>query len=291
MKVFKIILRFMRDTAYFMVFLLRLLWSGSFSNPFKGASGKHTGTAAVLANGPSLKEVIPKLTGEEFSGVDFIVMNFFAFDEMFFKIKPKHYCLADPIFWTESYRIGEVRKLYMILQNQVAWELNVYIPKAVYKTFLAFSGLTNKNIKIIKVNNIEYTGYMKLRNFFYRKGIAMPRAQTVAILAIYVGLNGGYSTLNLYGVDHNFFHSLCVNDKNQLCSAHGHFYQDTKLEPIRDGDGSIFKISFYLDCLAWMFKGHDVLAEYAKYLNVKIINCTIGSMIDSYERLNTRQNV
>lgn len=41
----------------------------------------------------------------------------------------------------------------------------------------------------------------------------MPSVVTVALMAIYVGINSGYSEIDLYGVDHTFFDSLTVNSK------------------------------------------------------------------------------
>jgi hypothetical protein len=256
----------------------------SFSNPIKK---KYSGTVAVLANGPSLKEVVPHLiVDDEFKDVDFIVMNFFAFDDAFFKIKPKHYCLADPIFFQESHRIDEVRKLFALLQNNVDWELTIYVPKTQYRQFIRFSGMTNKKVSIVGLNCVPYTGFESLRNVFYKKGLAMPRLQTVANMAIYIAINCNYPEIKLYGVDHNFFDSWCVNDQNQLCSKYTHFNDATEhIKPFLDCDGSVIKISKYLKLLSYMFKSHDLLADYAKYLKVNILNCTEGSMIDSYERV------
>ncbi len=46
----------------------------------------------------------------------------------------------------------------------------------------------------------------------------MPLAQTVANMVIYVGTNSGYQQIGLYGVDHTFFDSMCVDGNNRLCN-------------------------------------------------------------------------
>jgi hypothetical protein len=278
----KQILKFVIDTLRFVWFLLNLVRYKSFSNPIKR---RFSGTVTVLANGPSLREILPRLAiDDEFKNIDFIVMNYFAFDEVFFRIKPKHYCLADPVFFKESHKIDEVKKLFQILQNNVDWALNIYITQTCQE-FVKFSSLTNKNLSIIKVNCADYKGYELLRNKFYKKGLSMPIPQNVSIVAIYVGLNSGYSLIKLYGVDHNgFFDSLCINENNQLCYWYKHFYDNGKLEPIINPAGLVFKVSEYITCISLMFKSHDILAKYAEYLNIKIINCTKDSLIDSYER-------
>jgi hypothetical protein len=273
-----------KKTLLMIVFLLRLLRYRAFRNPIKKT---YSGTAAVLANGPSLKEDLPKLLAKkDVERTDYIVMNYFAFDPVFFQLQPKHYCFADPMFFQDSLRIQDVIKLYDILQKKVDWEMNLYIPLSCKKIFLNFSKLSNDKIKIIGMNSIEYSGYECFRNYFYRKGISMPRVQTVVNMAIYVGLNSDYSIIKLYGVDHNFFDSICINEQNQLCRKYVHFYDNeiVELTPIIKCDGTYFSVSEYIEAIMYMFKSHDLLSQYAKYLGVTIFNCTKCSMIDSYNR-------
>ena len=40
----------------------------------------------------------------------------------------------------------------------------------------------------------------------------------------------------------------------------------------------------YLAEVAELFRGHEVLRDYAASLGARIVNCTRGSMIDAYER-------
>jgi hypothetical protein len=283
-EVIKCIIQFTHDTVGFICFLLKLIYSRSFSNPLKE---KYSGTLAVLANGPSLKNILPLLTTDkEFENTDFIVVNFFAFDDVFFRIKPKHYCVADPIFIKDSHKRENVLRFFKILQNEVNWDLNIYVPgKYFLKEFLSYSQLSNKYLHYIPLNSVEYTGYNSFRHFFYKKGLSMPRPQNISIMAIYVGLNMNYSIIRLYGVDHSFFNSLCVNEYNQICHRNQHFYEKTtvELKPIID-DGILWKVADYFMAMHHIFKNHDLTNNYAKFLNVKIINCTKDSMIDSYER-------
>lgn len=286
MKTFiKSILSFLKKSLYFLLFILRVCHHKGYINPFKKS---YDGTVAIFANGPSLKDVIARVeTDEEFKDVDIIVLNYFAFENIFFKIKPKHYCLADPMFFGESHRKADALRLFSILQEQVHWDLNIYIPKCRLKAFKSFSNLTNPNLHIVALNTEEYTGYESFRFKFYEKAMSMPQIQTVANMAIYVGINSGYSQINLYGVEHTFLDSLYVNDKNQLCNRDKHFYdkEEAHLKPIlRNDTGEVWKIGDYLMSIAQMFKSHDLLAAYATYKDVHIVNCTKGSMIDSYER-------
>ncbi len=278
--------KFIKNSFYSIIFLIKLMSHGHFRNLIKKES---LSTIAVLANGPSLKDVISKIsTSEEFKNVDYIVLNFFAFDNIFFSIKPKYYCFADPMFFHENHRIKDVKKLFSILENKVDWNLSIFIPSSLYNKFTSFSKLNNKNIKIVKISNLTYKGFPCVRNILYRRGLAAPPFATVANLAIFVALNKGYKNINLYGVDHTFFDSLCVNDKNQLCNRDIHFYNNdfAVLKPIlRNDNDEPWKISEYLMGISLMFESHDLLFEYSQYLGSNILNCTKNSMIDSYKRM------
>ncbi|MDR2408396.1 MAG: hypothetical protein LBE13_09850 [Bacteroidales bacterium] len=282
---FILILKFGYDTARFINFLIKLIYCGkSLSNPIKK---KCSGTLVVLANGPSLSEIIPLLTtSDELKNTDYIVVNFFAFEDVFFQIKPKYYCLADPMFIKEDpHRKERVLKFFKILQNEIDWDISIYVPdKNFCDKFLSYSQITNKYIHCIPLNNIEYRGYDFLRYFFYKKGLSMPAPQNVTIVAIYAGLNMNYSDVRLYGADHTFFDSICVNDQNQLCNRDKHFYdKEVELKPIIN-NGILWKVADYFLAMSIVFRSHDILNDYAKYLNAKIVNYTKGSMIDSYER-------
>ena len=92
---------FVKQTVKFVFFLAHLLFQtkGNLKNPLKKV---YSGKVAMLANGPSLKEVLPKLQMDKFSDTDFIVLNFFGMEAVFTRIKPKHYCLADPMFFSSK---------------------------------------------------------------------------------------------------------------------------------------------------------------------------------------------
>ena len=284
--VLKAFYHFIKNLVHFILFILRLLYQGKLNNPIKKIE---KGTITLLANGPSLKSIVPFLTTDErFKHTDFIVLNYFPNEKVFWELKPKFYCLADPMFFGVSHKENEVKNLFKNLNN-IDWNISLFIPKYFgKKRFLQYSNLNNPNIKILEINSIPYDGFPQLRNYLYKKGVTMPQIGTVAHLAIYASLNLGYEEIKLYGVEHTFLDSLCVNEKNQLCNKDKHFYdnEEVELKPILKNDSinEVWKISDYLYGISLMFKGHDLLADYAKYLDVKIINCTKGSMIDSYER-------
>ena len=68
----------------------------------KSFSRRYSGEVAIVANGPSLREVLSKFQMDKFSDTDFNVLNFFGMEAVFTRIKPKHYCLADPMFFSSK---------------------------------------------------------------------------------------------------------------------------------------------------------------------------------------------
>ena len=81
-----------RDSINFAAFLVEMIFKSKLHNSF---SRRYSGKVAILANGPSLKEVLPKLQMDK-------VLNFFGMEAVFTRIKPKHYCLADPMFFSSK---------------------------------------------------------------------------------------------------------------------------------------------------------------------------------------------
>jgi hypothetical protein len=288
----KKILYFIRDTEYFIYFLIRLLCYRDFLYT-RQIRKESRGSVVVLANGPSLKEVVPLLsTSDRFKNVDFFVMNFFAFNDIFFIIKPKYYCLMDDMFYdgvTFENEKENVSRLFDLLENHVDWEINVYVVRYRIKDFMEYSKITNKHINIIGMNTQKYLGYKKFEYFFYKNNLAMPSVFTVANMALFVSMNSGYSHIYLYGFDHDFFTSLYVNDDNILCYKYNHFYEENDIvRPLLNRHiGKYGKpatiVEYLLDKLP-VFVCHETFAKYAEYMGIKIVNCTKNSFIDSYER-------
>lgn len=79
---------------------------------------RFSGRMAILANGPSLKEILPEIgVKEEFNNVEFTVMNFFAFDSAFQRIKPRFYCLADPMYIRKIIGMKKLRDYSIIFKQ------------------------------------------------------------------------------------------------------------------------------------------------------------------------------
>ncbi len=266
--------------------LLKILKNNVLFSKKFGYEKRYSGKIAILANGPSLKNVLPLLeSSEEFKDVEFSVHNFFAFTEEFFKIKPKFYALADPMFIMKNHRYEEVCKLFDVFQNQVDWDMNLYI---VFnkKAFVKFSGITNEHIKIVHINAYVLDSWPRILKWLYYHGYSCPFIGTVLQINIYSAINDGFDEVHIYGADHTMVCNLQVNNNNELCSIVEHFYDNEtpQLKPIIRYDGGVYSISEFLLFNGKLFQSHDQLRDYAEFCHSKIINYTKNSMIDSYER-------
>lgn len=246
------------------------------------------GRMAVIATGPSLKEEMPYILEQVYRrNTDFLMLNFSAFDPLFFELMPKHYCLADPMYFKNSWRDEEVFRFFDILNTKVDWDMTIYVPADCRDGFIDFSKISNKHISILGINTIEYSGFESCRHYFYRKGLASPPPQTVTNMAVFIGIQKGYKNMDLFGVDHTFLSSLKINEKNQLCQIYYHSYDKEKPEYkviYRTDNNEVWRCGEYIIACGKMFVSHDLLADYANKVGCHIVNHTKCSMIDSYER-------
>ncbi len=286
MKVFRIIYLFMKDTAGQLYFYINLIRNKSFFNriPYSERSK----SISVLANGPSLKEAIASLINSgNYLSSDYIIMNYFGNTYFFETIKPMYCCFADPIFWEDSPRINESKQLFERF-NKIDWEMKIFVPLQFREQFMLFSAINNPKIEVIGVNSTTYYGFERLRNYYYKKGLAMPESQTVAIMTIYVAIMLGYKDIRLYGLDHSYTVSLCVNENNQVCRRYEHFYNSSEFEMQPIGK-NVDMVEFFRQCII-IFSNHKLLNKFANYMKARIINCTKGSFVDAYDRFNIDYN-
>jgi len=251
--------------------------------------------AYVLVNGPSLKKALEDFDNglNKFDSNSFFV-NLSPLDPHFFQIKPKHFCVSDPMFYQDYLpKMDQIRKMYDLLDNNVDWDLYLYMcfeSDSEYDKLIKYSKIKNPKIHFIRMNRKHCSDlYPSLRHWLYKKGWFMPEDGTIANTAIYLALIEGYKEIELYGADHNMFLELGVNENNQLCSLDSHFYDQgkPKMKVFKNptiSEDRAFRVHEFLYVLYVMFYSHNLLRQFADYLGARIINCTPGSMIDSYER-------
>ena len=183
-------------------------------------SGKINAVAHVLGNGPSLRASLHLIKKED----RIIMVNFSVLTDLFFELKPRYLCLADPSFF-EKIDDGDLeeKKIELIERlKQVDWELTVVTPAGANT---AHFQVNSAWISFAFVNGVPLDFSMKYwRWSLYKRNFAMPSLQNVIILAVYISLQRGYGTVYLHGVDSDSYKEICINQLNEMVLKELHYY-------------------------------------------------------------------
>lgn len=288
-KIIKALQECLDTTIYF----LTMLAKEDFRNHVgkAGANNMHPSKRlAILGNGPSLKNQLPRLIEQkEWEQADMMAVNFFALSEEFSLIKPKYYVISDPMFFREAGRSERIDNLYKALAK-VDWQMTLYVQFYNPEKFdYAAAVGNNPNIRIVKFHSTVFHGFRSVEFWCYRHGLGSGNWGTVVQNGILNAIQIGYRTIELYGVDHTLLDGLTVDNQNRLCRIASHYYDSTPAEakPIfynATNPPRPYTMAEYLAETAELFRGHEVLRDFAAEQGVRIINRTAGSLIDAYER-------
>lgn len=288
------IIKAIRDSFDTLLFFATMAVKEDFRNHIKraGAIDKHPDNKMlILGNGPSLREQMPRLIEEKaWEKGDIMAVNFFAASEEFTVLKPKYYVLSDPQFFREAGCSDRVRDMYKALAEKVTWPMILYVQYYNPERFdYAKAVEGNPNIRIVRFHTTLFRGFRNVEFWCYRRGLGSGNFGTVVQNGEFIAMQLGYRTIELYGVDHTLLEGLMVDDDNRLCRTQSHYYDATPAEPKpifvnATNPPRPYTMASYLAETAELFRGHEVLAEYARTEGIRIINRTKGSMIDAYER-------
>lgn len=233
------------------------------------------GRLIVMGNGPSLRDTIDNHF-DQLTGCDTMAVNFAANTEDFYRLRPRHYVLTDPHFFTSSH--PNVTALWDNLRK-IDWEMDLHIP-ATRK-----AGALPSNISLRHYNMAPAEGYEWLCQSLYSRGLALPRPRNVLIPSIMEGIRQGYSEIWLVGADHTWPHTLYVDDSNRVVTVQPHFYEDNKKELDRIAEAYAgVRLHEVLGSMAVAFRSYHAVRRYADKKGVSIYNATPGSLIDAFER-------
>lgn len=287
MKIVRCVRNVFETALYFAVMVVK----ENFRNYIRhtGPVGESSVEMVVLGNGPSLAHELPQLIArDDYAAKDFLVVNFFAEDERFALVRPKYYVLSDPMFFRQSVYRERVMAFYKELNEKVAWPMNLYVQYYNPERFDYRAVLTNPLIRIVPFHTQVYTGFRCVEFWLFRHGLGSANFGTVVQIGEYVALLLGYKRISLYGVDHTLLDGLCVDGANRLCRTDRHYYDNGEaVEPqpiFQKVPPRPYTMAIYLAEVAELFRGHEVLRDYAASVGARIVNCTQGSMIDAYER-------
>lgn len=236
----------------------------------------------IFGNGPSLFETKKNYNKND----DLVMVNFAVTTDDFFDLKPKYLCIADQDFFYTSKIESNELKLRMNAWHSkledVDWNLIIVVPSE----FKGKLNLKNNYINILVINTLPLPDKFNFfRHHMYKLNYAAPKMQNVVIFSAYFAIQAGYNKIYLHGVDSDSFKDVFINKKNEMVLIDRHFYGNKEIN--LSMQYSYLPGSFYkkLQADVNMFKSYYDLRLYSDEKNVKIINCSKNSMIDSFTRL------
>lgn len=253
----------------------------------------------ILATGISASEYWSDPACQDiFSNHDILVMNrsIYKMEEQIFKIKPRYFAACDSIYWGVYQRANVSKELVLEtyrrtkeVLEKIDWDC--YLITTIHENF----DFTNPKIHIIRLNATATDANSKLGYLLYQYNFCSPKLQNVAQLAIYFGITFGYKELSLVGIDFDFIKNMFCDENCRVGQTAEHQY-DKKGEMIvtayydKERNGAINNsvLAKYLYETADTISCFGKLGIYAEKRGCKIINHSVNSLIDCYEKKRLR---
>ncbi|WP_020600220.1 hypothetical protein [Spirosoma panaciterrae] len=254
---------------------------------------------SVLGNGPSLNESL----ADQFDFIrqtEIVCVNNFAHADIFTRLQPQNYIISDPnyfVFTEHTTDRDDIRQTLASFRERVNWPMTLYVPHFARGSYLLKTiEQSNPAISVVYFNYTVVRGFRSLIYWLYAKGLGMPQAQTVIIAALALMINRKFERIYLFGADTSWHEQIRLNDQNQLLIKQIHFYdkpKDVTHQPVySDAQRQrTFSMASQFLSLHKVFRGYEVLRDYADYQGVKVINASAKSYIDAFEREKLPQSV
>lgn len=248
---------------------------------------------SVLGNGPSLTESLT----EQFDFIrqtEVVCVNNFAHADIFTSLRPQNYVISDPnyfVFTEQTTDRDDIRRTLTIFLERVNWPMTLYVPHFAKNSYLLGRiERGNPQIQVVYFNYTVVGGFRWFRYWLFANGLGMPQAQTVIIAALTLMINRKFETIYLFGADTSWHEQIRLNDQNQLLIKQLHFYdkpKDVSHQPVyRDAQRQrTFSMASQFLSLHKVFRGYEVLRNYADYRGVRVLNASTKSYIDAFERV------
>jgi len=259
----------------------------------KMKDGRKKDKCYILGNGPALNDLLKSYKND--SQISVFVVNMMANNEVFFKIKPNNYIIADTNYWSEGHSVlkpgskryeefMDSKKRFFKNLEKVDWNMNLYIPNdCPEKLFKSI----NPSIRLIKYNRTPIEGWKWVRHCLYSLGMGMPRPVNVVNAAVYCAIMSGFKEIDLFGVNHSWMLDFRVDEQGRIYTKDLHFYENPEKERYYFNKGNL---ELSLRSMADAFHSHYMLEVYAKEKGIQIYNCTKHSFIDAYEFKSSSQS-
>ena len=263
-----------------------------FNDDFRSMKKVRPEEFVVIGNGPSLRETLKESIGF-FNGKKIACVNEFALSEYFDVVKPDYCIFLDPGLWvrnnSEKQR-GLNEKNFKAFKEKVVWPITIIMPLAAKKwNWFMDLPMLNKNVKICCVNTTVVNNCSRrVRNFLYKRDLAMPRPQTVLVGALFLALNLGYRKIFIVGADSSWHENFFLGEDNIVYSKNEHFYHEKNLSYspmlLSPEETENVKMHVFFNALSQAFEGYQHVEEYASSIGAKIYNASKKTYIDAFER-------
>jgi hypothetical protein len=246
---------------------------------------------SLLGNGPSLKETLNEDL-HFLKQTELVAVNNFATSGYYETLQPTNYVIHDPAFYLYdgvNFKRADIEGTFKVISENTTWPINIYVQQRAKKSvYLKNLPIQNPNIRLVHYNYTIFEGISAVKHWFFEKGWAMPQAQNVLVVALYLGIRRKFEEIYLFGADHSWHEQYRLNDDNVLELKHEHFYSksDNKHIVVIDvNHNSTVTMSQQFASLAKAFRGYEILKEFAKYQKVRVLNASKKTYIDAFSRI------
>lgn len=248
----------------------------------------------IMATGKSANEYWENRENQKkFRDYDMLVMNrsIYKMREQIFEKKPQYFAACDPIYWGEKSDtvakelVDETYRRTKEVLEEIDWEC--YLVTTIHENF----DIQNNKIHIIRLSATVYDSVSNWGYKLYKGNFACPLIKNVGQLAIFFGVTFGYKELALIGMDYDFFKNLFCDEKCLVGLYAEHQYDGSDGKKVeahfeRETYGVLNNsvLAKYLLGISETISAYGKLEMYAKSQGSKIINYSINSMLDCYEK-------
>lgn len=278
--------RFLVASAQFTLSIFKIIFLSKWNVKVPERKGTKV---AVLANGPSLEKALSII--EEEGGLENImVTNYFCRSELYDKLKPNYYVVCDPIYTKLTDEYPDVKKFYTDLYGKTNWDLTFFVPFSYLRKVrdvINELNLSNPHIQLMGYNVVNFNGDNWFNHLFFKRKLGMPRPTTVAVPAMMLCIQMGYTKIQIAGIDLNQHRDLVVDQSNRLLIKTSHFYSNeetltpfykNKKEDLTFSSSEIFLIFHRF------FYSFDIIAKFARNQGIEIVNYSKESFLDQFKK-------
>ncbi len=247
-------------------------------------------SCAILGNGPSLNKSIENHS-KFLSNKKLVCVNGFPKFDLYDKLKPGIFVGTAPEYYrdnVDSKYTENALKIFRAIANKTDWSLDMFLPVEARK-YKAWQNIVmqNPNVNIRYFNNTPIEGFRGFMHFFFNSGLGMPRPHNVIIPSIMVSLGFGFNEIYLLGADHSWLPEISVDNSNTVLINQKHFFDQGKTsgQPMHKAGSGKRRLHEVLMKFVYTFEGYFTIKDYAQSLGAKIYNCTPGSYIDAFDRI------